>query len=204
MTKYIKFRFDSTDTVKIASFCDHYGDCFLYACENVDSENPHSHGYLKIKQRYESIQALRQWARKNIGKGNGAYSIKELDEEYPIAYLAYIIKENRYVTDIPDEVMDEVRLYDEKVKTEMSEKKKSRRSQLQILTEIIQTRIDEDDIDIYPQIVADIVINYYMENDKLIREFQIISLVQTLVMKFNEEYRRLFRAKICSRMFETL
>lgn len=191
--KYYKLRIDTHDKSFVESMCKKYFDFYLYAFENVGEENPHVHLYIESTTKPATI---RNHIRKNVGSGNGIYSLKELDEERPIEYLAYCCKERDYSTNLPAELIENALSYDAQVKADMKEKKKSRRTVLQQIdeslnmtySEIANVYVDPNGRVLNKEQIVEHVIKYYQETETLVRQFQLVSISQTLCLKYVPSY----------------
>lgn len=180
--KYYKLRIDTDDRKSVVSLLNVYSSRYLISIENEGTENTHCHAYLESDSKQATIRAA---IRKNYGGGNGSYSLKELDEQHPLEYLAYCIKENNYVHNLSSDVLSKAVMYDAKIKSEMKEKKKNRRTILQKMVE--EFKYEEGKV--YVSDVITDVIEYYRKNEILVREFAMISQVQTLLLRFDPQYR---------------
>ncbi len=189
--KYYKFRVDFLED-KISVYRDletKYFVRYVRAFENVRLDgvdvNPHYHYYIEVETQSQNI---RNFVKKNIGKGNGIYSLVEL-EENPIEYLAYISKQDKSVVwfnmnmDIKDECLE----FDLKVKAQMKERKKNKRTQLEVIKDIL---IDKYGcIPSNKETLVDCVLEYYRESGRLYRKFHVISILQTLLLGTPQGYK---------------
>jgi len=176
------------------------------------TENPHVHFFLIFHASLKSASAsLRSLLRTNGLRGNRSYSLKRNDEEYPIEYIAYLMKEGKpKFHNIPQDILTEAKLYNEKVKSEIKEKKLNRRTQLQKIDEYLHEEhaylFDEEDK--FPADLGrarnqllDAVLSYYVDSGTLMREFQVISIVQTLLLKYDSSYFQQFKSKLFDKIF---
>lgn len=188
MLSYYKVRIDTNDRTRTTNFLDKYSDCYLISFENQETDNPHCHGYLETTTKQATI---RNAIRKQYGGGNGSYSLKSLDEERPLEYLAYIIKEGDYVNSgIPEETLAKAKEHDALVKTQMKEKAKQRRTTLEVLQEELASDlvVQQDESYIrYKERILMAVIHWYKKKGTLIRQFMIVSQVQTLLLKHHPD-----------------
>lgn len=106
-----------------------------------------------------------------------------------------MIKEKIYRHNLPDDIIEKAIEHDTKVKEQIKENKLNRKTQLQkieceyfqkphMVTKCGQTYEvvwSEED-------VMDVVIKYYKENEILVRDFMLISLVRTLCLKYVPSY----------------
>lgn len=187
--KYYKLRIDTSDLEMCIHIAEHYSpDCWAFSFETKWGDNPHVHFYLEMA---DGVSGLRSYIRKTVGSGNRAYSLKELAEEKPVEYLAYLIKENDYRSYKID--LTAAKAYDATVKSAIQEKKSSRKTILQQIVEQFgytgSTILEEK------QCIED-VIDFYKQKFTLVREFQIVSLVQTLLLQYGDGYERRLRYSV--------
>lgn len=179
---YYKIRVDTDNIMEFERLLLKYSTNYLVCQENMGTDNPHCHAYVETNTKQATI---RNAIRKQYGAGNGSYSMKSLDEKYPIEYLAYCIKEKNYRHTLPESLIKQAKEYDFKIKKEMKEKKEARKTILQKMDEEFdlanQEIITEMDI-VYK------VIDYYKRNGILVRQFQMVSQVQTLLLKYDPNY----------------
>lgn len=169
---------------------------YAYVVEGSLTDNPHVHFYLELDPLSLKLPALRARLRTLGLKGNGGYSLKTLDERCPIEYLAYMLKEGDVTWfNIPQDIIDEAKAYDLKVKAEMKEKKELKKAN-PVWKQIMETLGPEPK---WPQII-DAVFDYHLEKKLLIREFQLLSLCQTIAFHGSPEYRKMLKNKIKEKM----
>lgn len=140
MISYYKLRVDVLDTVDKVCYRNlekNYFSSYVRSFEHIDEENQHYHYYVETTC---SAVSIRQYIRKYIGKGNGVYSLKELDEARPMEYLSYILKDdtNAVWCNLPMELKDEAEAYSKQVKNEIKEKKKRKQGRLELLLEYME------------------------------------------------------------------
>jgi len=213
MNAYYKLRIDTSDREEVNRMCSKYFDKYMVAYENQDTSNAHVHLYIEMSTKADT---LRRYIRKKFGSGNSCYSLKALDSECPIEYLAYIMKDNEYeIFDIPPTVIEEAKGYDKKVKEQMKEKKKARRTQLQILREMLVEQlveeVDDSSEDVHrvfktsgetvtKESIVNMIIAYYKTEKKLVREFMMVSLAQSLCLEFVPSYAYSFKNRILDKL----
>lgn len=179
--KYYKLRVDTIDPEVLGYITHHYSpDCYLVAVEGLTDTNPHSHYYLEMEGK---PTALRAYIRKTVGAGNGIYSLVELDTEKPVEYLAYCIKGADYTSHNID--LEPAKSHDFKIKNDRVKLKKEKKTVLQLIIE--HYKYDETGISDRATCI-DQVILYHKEKGVLIREFAMISIVQTLLLKYDSDY----------------
>lgn len=183
MSVSYKIRIDSHDRTAIKLLLDKYCDKFIIAFEG-EEVNPHCHGLIVTTAKQATIRSN---LRKSFGSGNGSYSMKELDEEYPLEYLAYLVKEGDYYNSgVPDDLLQKAIEYDKDVKAQMKEKKASRRTVLEKLEERLSSVLVDVSCNytMYKFKVLEGVVAYYKDTGTLVRDFAVISQVQTLCLKY--------------------
>jgi len=171
---------------------------------HTDQLNPHYHYYVETTKTEVSI---RQYIRKNIGGGNGVYSLKKC-EEHPLAYLAYLLKEDKSPVwvGIPEVVKLEAKSYDEAVKESMLKKKSSKvlPAWRKIEEYILHKHGGE-----FPNLfssktnrikVVEEVIQYHQDNELLIRDFAIQSIATTLLLKHSVGLRSRYACGVLERI----
>jgi len=194
--KYYKLRIDTINHQDVKDLLEKYSpDCWVYSREKTGTLNEHVHCYLETRSNSATI---RTQIRRKFGSGNGKYSLKELDEQRPIEYMAYIIKDNVFFYhNIDDFTIVEYQEYNMDVVDEMKRKKNSRKTQLETLKEKAEETPGQIDS---IESCVDFVVQYYKDTGKLVRKFQIISLAQTLALKYVPEYEHSLSASIYSLM----
>lgn len=174
-------------------------DALAYVVEGLKTENPHIHLLLTTTVKEKTLRAR---FRKLGLKGNGGYSMKEMTEEYPLEYMAYMLKEGKPVwLNFPPEKIEEAIAHDMKVKAEMKLKKEARKG---VIIKIEQEVLSEP---VVPQLAAnlygDITHHTYMSvrkilakrlrewvvgNDKIYNRNQIRNYIDTLVARNYPDY----------------
>lgn len=216
-TTSYKLRLDTDDNDLPLELCLKYFNTYLISFEGRDTDNPHCHIFGTLKIEYKE-PALRSYIRKAVGSGNGNYSLKKLDNDKPIEYLAYCLKEDTNPRhNLPEALFKEAEEYNQKVKEEIKQKKANRRTQLQIIIDdhcshffpsdenpniyFYRTEPTKDDPNQYKifvgkETIINLVINYFKETGTLIRQFALISIIQTLLLKYVPDYSRELYNKI--------
>lgn len=180
---------------------------------NEEGTNPHYHYLFFFNQGVKEL-AFRSHIRKCVGSGNGYYSMKRCDEEYPIEYIAYIFKqgENKIVGKWPQEVIEEACSYDERVKNELKNRRIVKKSGSSRLLKIIEyclgwerpvfipngenlvLELDMESIFQGVLITSDntlieAVLQYHIDNRLVIRETIIADYVRTIKLMFDKRYK---------------
>lgn len=205
--KFYKLRVDlhAVTSDDIVSLVSQYADVYAYCIEGGDT-NPHMHVYLEMSATSQNFRLKLRGLKLS---GNKDYSLKEVEDRYPIEYLAYMMKEGHFTSyNLPEDIITQVTDYNERVKEEIKEKKANKRTQLEIVTEAWRALKNKpEDLEDITQFVLS------QFEGKLLREFQIVSLVQSLcyhenasirlrdggarvLVKFRSEYHRRLASKI--------
>lgn len=178
----------------ISEFTTTYVGCYE---ENKDGSNPHTHWYVESSTKKSTI---RQRIRRYVGRGNGNYSLKEVDERFPPEYLRYITKDGRivYHPNFDKDIINKAIKDDKELKKQLKDKRKDKKSEYKKLEEYV-VKLHEECCEYfysknhyYPDMssseILQYVIRYYKEKEKLVRKFAIISQVQTLSLKYDPGY----------------
>lgn len=175
--------------------------CTTYAyCHEGASDNPHTHWYLEPTCK---APTLRNRLRKLGLEGNKCYSLLQLDERYPIAYLSYMSKEGNFnFSHLPQDIVDRAKAHQEEILIEMKEKKKAKRRVIDILEELVLAEIPEEDFQHSTIIekVAPIVLQYHLDKALLIRPHAIDTYVLTIILKHSQISRKEFIIATCQRI----
>lgn len=178
--EYFKLRCDTEDPESLKPFLDRYVSYYLVSIVEEHDTNPHIHAYLETRTKQPT---LRKWLRATYGAGNRHYSLKTLGGEKPLEYLGYCIKvglHSAFLGVKQEDVLKEAEEHDKKVKAQMKEKKKNRRPVWMKIIEEMEITEEDDTLS-----VVDKIIEYHVENETLIREFQLTAYAQTILCKFN-------------------
>lgn len=167
-------------------------------CQEGNQENPHQHWYFESDVANATIRArIRKFLN---AKGNSAYSLTQCDDYLPVKYFAYIMKQSNQVgwEGIPDTVINEAKQYDDKVKSELKEKKEKKKSKNLI------KELEEGYIKWYPERVQvregsnpwensrallRYITEYYLLQDKMLRIHQIQAIFDTLRVRHNPLFK---------------
>lgn len=184
-----KLRID-LETVSVDSVLNVVKDskCYAYVVEGSQSENPHIHFYLLTEVKNLTLRAR---IRKLDISGNKAYSLKKLDEDYPIEYFAYMMKEGKVTwVNVEDKYIQEATAYDLKIKQDMKKKKSEKLPVWKQIMESMPPREDDSDLTRFRDSVAQAVVDYHIEKSLVIRKFQIISYVDTICCHLSDLYKQ--------------
>lgn len=193
MSTYYKLRIDTDNVGGVITLLKRYCEIYLTSIEMEGTEDVHTHSYIETSTKEATI---RNAVRKAYGSGNGVYSLKELSESRPVEYLAYCIKGRQYSTNLPPDVVKLAEDYDMVVKKGMKEKKLLRKSVFIQLCEIIDERPESLKSMELKSYFTRIVLDYYKSKQLAVRTFQLVSLVQTLLLKYSPEYYQQLADKV--------
>lgn len=178
MLKYYKLRIDviSDNSSLYRELESRYFLSWVRSLESVDGDNTHYHYYIETDS---TSDAIRQYIRKYIGKGNGIYSLKELDEIRPMEYLSYIVKDDTKAVfyNLPEDLKDEVLAHSKQVKLAIKEKKAKRKTRFQSILEACENSeksIEGVSKDIY---------YYYLDNNMVPSPSQVINYTWAVCLK---------------------
>lgn len=183
---HYKIRLDTTEESLVKKLIDLYAVEYVYSFEKVENDsNPHFHLYIKTHS-IQKNEKIRTWIRRHIGKGNRNYALVELgkiDQLY--LYIAYVIKDGNYHSRISSELLEKAKEHDKKVKSDLKKKRTTVLEQIKSdLGPSYDGTLDE---------LTKYVIQYYVDSGKLLREFQIVSTIQTLGYFYNiDNFRQSF------------
>lgn len=170
---YYKLRVDA----QVLDYINSISRVYFY-CHEGGEENPHTHFYLETQVKAPTI---RNNLRRLGLKGNGGYSLKSC-EKNPIEYIAYMMKEGNWTNvGLPPEIIDEAKQYDTRIKKEMKDKKEAR---IPVWKKIMAT-LPHQNAD-YNTII-EYVCKYHIENELLIRKFQIECYVETIYAQLHPD-----------------
>lgn len=159
--------------------------------------HPHLHFYIRDLSRV-CYTRMRTWISNNIGKGNAYFACKQLvsKEEYPMEYLAYILKSdpNPYVQNIPEEVIHQAIMYDLDIK--LQKKKKN----IPLWRECLD-QLEEENLEVYTykdllNKVYELVMSKIQSNKVLIRQNQVISTIKTIMFHISPKYQTHFKTEV--------
>lgn len=143
--------------------------------EGTETNKPHVHAYVETNELVKD-PALRARIRKLAGTGNGIFSMKDAEEK-SVPLLAYLMKQGDYEhKGIPESVLKESLTYDEKVKSDLREKKRTKRKLIDKLIEYVETRKQIVDPLMFPsrRWIMEQLVDYHIEINTLIRESNLI------------------------------
>jgi len=174
-------------------------DCYA-GCYEVGkkAENPHTHWYLEYSGNAE---AIRKAIRALGGKGNRIYSMKVLDEEKPVAYIAYLMKEGDFVSNgFTPELLQEAKEHDDQVKDEIKKKKEKRKSKYKRVISAYEKTREDKKIEVTFGEITEFVIDFFIQEQCNTSISTIESWTNTLCMKYLPEYRYELSAMIHKRL----
>lgn len=145
-------------------------DQWCWCVENDNGPNPHIHICFTTLTKME---VLRQRLRALGLRGNKSYSLKTCDSYFPVEVIAYILKDGKYSTNLPQSEIDLALSADAKIKASIKAKKDARKSIYAKLKESLQPGEDYHHIEFK-------VMKYHIDNELVIRRFQVQALIDTL------------------------
>lgn len=188
MSNYYKLRVDlhTVQIDNILTLVNKYSTTYAYCVEGTTT-NPHAHFYLATSTKKE---AIRVELRKLALRGNRDYSFSTLDEQYPIEYLGYLMKEgNFHSVGIPDEIICSARLHMERIQSE--QKTKRRKTHVDRIIDLIEPAdrrtIDEDGLRTIQslELVSTYILRYHLDNDLLLRKTQVLTYLINIVARLD-------------------
>lgn len=183
---YYSLRITTSNYESLKEFLGKYVNAYVLARE-VGSATSKTHYHLYIETLTEAA-TLRLNIRKRFGSGNSNYSMKKTEKD-PVEYISYIIKDGEYEThNIEDSFFSECQNYDLKVKNEIIEKKAKKSSRQNIMFSYIDEKILEypfqnEEYEVLRSRIAKALIQYYIQENLLIRNFQIKSQLDTYLIR---------------------
>lgn len=153
---------------------------YSWVCEKLNSEtNPHMHMFIRTTVK---LQTQRKRIQNVVSaKGNGAYSLRPLQEKYPIGYLSYLKKEGHVTNvNIPKKILEEVDKHEEEILKILEEKRKKKRTPVwkQIMAKI---SLDPDDQNPY-RTICHHVVQHHVDNALMIRMFTLKCYADTIYL----------------------
>lgn len=161
--------------------------------KNVKNKNLHLH---VVVDTDIPEQTIRNRIRKQGFVGNASYSISQVRDL--IKCLAYVQKDSKIIVNtIPSELFQQAVEYDLQVKEDISKNKRSNIMQ-GIEEYALSKKFDINTMSLYNW--SRLTVEYYKKEGILFREFQIVSQVQTLYLKYNPEAIGVLTDRICDRI----
>lgn len=155
----------------------------------------HVHMYVETTVSHRTLRARITKQKDNITteeNKKGWYSCVELlpekDNDLYLSYTSYIVKDNKYITSgITDHELGLMVAHDLDTKKKYKEKK-SRKTVYQELEEYVSKEYNDEHPSSNVRKLISEVVEFYRVNDKLIREFAMVSQIQTLALKYIPHY----------------
>lgn len=182
---YYKLRVDTDCITSLEQLLLKYSSEYLICIENEGADNPHCHAYFESLVKDSTIRVP---LRKAYGSGNASYSLKLLDEQYPVEYLAYCVKEKHYRHTLPSDVIEKAIAYDKQVKETMKAKREAKVPVWKKILESLKEKGNEYDYDE----ILDAVIDYHFVNNLLYRRFQVQAYADTIYLHLGGEHARFY------------
>lgn len=151
-----------------------------WVAEKADT-NPHVHMYACTDT---SLSTIRSWINKAGFKGNKSYSISQCRDK--VKLLAYLHKEGKpSYKNIPEEDIASALAYDLSVKEDIKSKKT--RNVLQGIYKLLDPRQLEHP-EYYTDQIKQAIIQYHLDNELLIRKFQVRTYFDTIMTRSDPKY----------------
>lgn len=208
---HVRITMPHTMKPKILDLIESQGSAYILACEISQANVEHFQAITQIPCKKELTKRLNEMG---VAKGNKGRMCSKLRESLPRA-VSYLLKDNDYVTKgFSKEIIEEAK----KIHSEFIAKqtKASKLSKLDQLRELIKrdlkiTKLDDKEIYVSidndgtercvtEEFILDKVLEFYQQSKCLVREFYIISVVQTLSLEFVNYFPMLFRTKLLEKI----
>lgn len=193
MPNYYKLRCDHDELSEydLLENIDAISQKYMYCIEEVDGKNKHTHWYIETDIQ---MPALRARVRSLGYVGNGTYSLKTLDEETPVEYLAYLVKGGKYWTvGVSSDLVENAKNYDKKMKENYKNEKKKKKNIIScIISELGDFLTRSYCSTLTQETIARRVLQYHLDNDLLVRDYTIHSLTTTILCRYYPEYKDLY------------
>lgn len=151
----------------------------LVSEETTQNQNNHIH---IIVDTDTPVQTIRNRLRGLGFKGNRSYSISQCRDE--VKAIAYALKDSKIIVNtIPSELYEKASKYDLQVKEEMNKTKKNNIRQ-GIEDYAASKKLTLSNISLHSW--SRLAVEYYKKEGIMFREFQVVSNVDTLYLKHNE------------------
>jgi len=147
-------------------------------CREYKPNNNHAHYLISTPLGGHALRAR----FKKLGlKGNTDYSMKTLDSEYPIEYIAYLLKDGDFVRKLPSAIQAEAVAHNNKVVQELEVRKAKKESVItRLIAHLALTPHNKDYYDICNSILYSDVIKFLLKEDMPIRRYSITQYVDTI------------------------
>lgn len=192
---------------KILSICDH--SAFVQEGDGEKIEK-HFHYYIVISAIDD--KQLRYRLRIILGtggsKGNSIFSLTKLDVDGPykssgfaVEYLAYMLKSSPVLwksNQFPEEVIELARGVRDTVQSRRD--KSQPKSVIRRIEQKFVEKYVELKQEVNPVVTLQFVISYFKAEELPVRENQIISLTQTLLLKYSNSYEEELFQKLLSKI----
>jgi len=156
-----------------------------------------AHVHCHLEDLRLKLSSLRANLRRKFGPGNGVFSISKIKKSQ-VQNIAYVIKRQRYThsPNVSLELLAEAEELCRNFKVEQENHKKAKpTSTIKALRAICEEKQPSN-----VSMVVEIVYGYYVEHQVMIREFQMISQIQTLSAQFVPVFGPAFKRLLNERM----
>lgn len=143
------------------------------------NEEDHYHLYLDTTCSTKTIRNdLNDWGL----YGNPMFSVSELDEQYPIAYLAYMMKHSDPVWyNVPLEILDEAKVYQAEFKLKKKESKSLCSTMLAMLSSQKEDICSKDRRSAL-LIIGDATVKYLLSSNRPINRNRILDISMSVYL----------------------
>lgn len=154
------------------------------------NERPHYQIYFESRSLKRTLEVpFRNQAKAAGLKGNAGWFLQVCEDR--IKTIAYCLKDNDYLIEgISEADLQVAKEYDISVKNGLKTRKSNKRTQLQCIEDVYAEELKS-----LPHRgfgiaeITKLVVRYFKESGTLIREFALVSIVQTLALKYVPEYQ---------------
>lgn len=179
----LHIRIDTASDHKIFEYLRGITERYIIATEKQRT-NLHTHMCLETSV---PVQTIRNHIRKAGFVGNGSYSVSQVRDLQKT--VSYIMKDGDYETEgFSEEFLEECKEYVDKVQED--QKRKKPKNTLKAIEELLP-----EDFFKRPKSEStalwNTIIKYHLDNELLIRKFQIRAYYDTIMCKYNKDYWRI-------------
>jgi len=156
-----------------------------------------AHVHCHLEDTRLKLPSLRIALKRMFGPGNGVFSISKVKTSQ-VQNIAYVIKRHNYTNspNVSKDLLAEAEELCRNFKVEQEKHKKAKpTSTIKALRAICEEKQPSN-----VSMVIDIVYGYYVEHQVMIREFQMISQIQTLSAQFVPVFGPAFKRLLNDRM----
>ena len=179
----------------------------------------HTHYYIvsAVKEK-----TLRSHLRDVVGsgsstaRGNAIYSLSEMtldNQPFAVEYLAYMCKEGKvYLSELfPTDWLQLAKQADAVVKASIKEKRKQKGTVLQVIESAVLEnwetisdgyRVNPDGEILTSNTLVPFVVKLTKAKGTLVREFALVSIIQTLLLKYDPSFEDILQTKLLEKILK--